>query len=272
MAPESTRPDEPTRMIGLIRVSTGKQAESGLGLEAQQTAIEKYRNQHDGILIRTYKEVESGGHDKIENRPQLLAAVGHAKRAGATLVIAKQDRLLRSVSMLAYIKNSNVKFVSCDNPYANELTVDLLCVVASNERRMIKERTKTALSAYKSGKHISKRIRTLYPEGVPAAIVKATAGKLGGSLAQCRNLTDEARVKGLVRSAKVRKDKATEFYAGLVEPIKDMWSKDRLTLKEIAAKLNEDKETTRNRKPWNPVQVKRVLNRAGVDTSRRSRS
>src|SRR4051812_11827819 len=110
----STEQPPVPKFIGLIRVSTGKQGESGLGLEAQESAIEHYRKLHAGLLIRTYKEIESGKHDSVEDRPTLKAAVGHAKRSGATLIIAKLDRLLRSVPMLAYIKQSGVEFVACD--------------------------------------------------------------------------------------------------------------------------------------------------------------
>ena len=131
-----------TKLIGLIRVSTGKQGESGLGLEAQEAAIEEHRRICDGILIRTYREIESGTHDSIEDRPQLRAAVAHARRSGATLVIAKIDRLVRSTVIGAYLKTSGVKFVACDNPYANELTIDILVAVAADEARRISTRTR----------------------------------------------------------------------------------------------------------------------------------
>src|SRR4051812_49917714 len=89
------------KLIGLVRVSTGKQGESGLGLEAQESAIEAYRRQVGGAVIKTYREVESGTHDSIEDRPQLRAAAAHARRSGATLVIAKIDRLVRSTVIAA---------------------------------------------------------------------------------------------------------------------------------------------------------------------------
>jgi DNA invertase Pin-like site-specific DNA recombinase len=250
----------PTKLIGLIRVSTGKQGESGLGLEAQQSAIEAYRKQLDGVLIKTYKEVESGTHNSIEDRPQLRAAVAHARRSGATLVIAKIDRLVRSTVIGAYLKTSGVKFVACDNPYANELTIDILVAVAADEARRISTRTKEALAAYKVNRRVSKRIKLMYPDKVPAAIVRATAGKLGASLPQCRNLTPEGRVKGLERSAKVRKARAIDAYSDLAEYMQELRAQG-LTLLAVANKLDEQGHTTRLGKPWNPVQVKRVLDR-----------
>ncbi len=83
------------KLIGLVRVSTDKQGESGLGLEAQHAAIEAYRSMVGGEIIRTYIEVESGMHDDVNGRPQLRAAAGHAAFARARLVIAKIDRLVR---------------------------------------------------------------------------------------------------------------------------------------------------------------------------------
>lgn len=251
----------PTKMIGLIRVSTGKQGESGLGLEAQEAAIEEHRRRNDAILIRTYKEIESGTHDSIEDRPQLRAAVAHARRSGATLVIAKIDRLVRSTVIGAYLKQSGVKFVACDNPYANELTIDILVAVAADEARRISTRTREALAAYKTHGRVSKRIKLMYPDGVPAAVVEATAGKLGASLPQCyNNLTPEGRAKGLNRSAKVRKAKAVEAYADIAQWMHELRDEGS-TLLEIASQLNEDGHTTRRGMPWTPTQVWRVLNR-----------
>jgi DNA invertase Pin-like site-specific DNA recombinase len=250
----------PIKMIGLIRVSTGKQGESGLGLEAQLSAIEEYRKRCDGILLRTYKEIESGKHDSAEDRPTLQAAVGHARRSKATLVIAKVDRLLRSIPMLAYIKKSGVEFVACDNPRANELTIDLLAVVAANERRAISTRTKEALAQYKQQGRLSKRVLALYPNGVPKAVARATAGRLGASLSQCRNLTPAGRVKGLARSAKVRQANAVEAYVDIAEYMHELRN-DGHTLQEIATQLNSDGHTCRRGGEWSPTQVWRILKR-----------
>lgn len=249
------------KLVGLVRVSTGKQGESGLGLEAQQATIEAYRHQHNGILIKSYVEIESGTHDAIEDRPQLRAAVAHARRSGARLVIAKIDRLVRSTVIAAYLKTSGVQFIACDNPYANELTIDILVAVAADEARRISTRTKEALKAYRASGRISKRIRLLYPDGVPPEVVEATAGKLGASLPQCRSLTPDGRARGQVRSAKVRAAAAAEAYADLAEYMQELRSGGG-SLRAIADRLNADGHTTRRGRPWNPTQVKRVLDRA----------
>jgi DNA invertase Pin-like site-specific DNA recombinase len=247
--------------VELIRVSTDKQEESGLGLKAQQAAIETHRNAVDGTLVKTYVEVESGKHDDIDNRPKLQAAVAHALRSNATLGIAKIDRLVRSTVVMSYLKQKKVRFVACDNPYANELLIDILVAVAANEARMISQRTKEALKAYRTDRRVSKRIRQMYPDGVPAEIIEATAGKLGAELPQCRNLTPEGRQRGVARSRMIRHTMAVESYADLV-PVMTELRDNGSTLQGIADQLNADGHETRHKKPWNPTQVMRVLNRA----------
>jgi DNA invertase Pin-like site-specific DNA recombinase len=167
---------------------------------------------------------------------------------------------VRSTVIGAYLKTSGVRFVACDNPYANELTIDILVAVAADEARRISTRTKEALAAYKIHGRVSKRIKLMYPHGVPVAIAEATAGKLGASLPQCRNLTPEGRNKGLARSANIRRAKAVEAYADLAEYMQELRS-EGLTHLAIAEKLNEDGHTTRRGRPWNPTQVMRVLGR-----------
>jgi DNA invertase Pin-like site-specific DNA recombinase len=86
------------KLVALYRVSTDRQGESGLGLDAQGVAVERYRAETRCEVIATYTEVESGTHDDVADRPELMRAIAHAKRSKATLVIAKLDRLVRSTS------------------------------------------------------------------------------------------------------------------------------------------------------------------------------
>ena len=130
--------------ITYLRVSTKKQGNSGLGLEAQQTVVQNFTK--DGTVIAEYVEVESG---KKADRPQLLAAIEHCKRTGATLVVAKLDRLARNVEFTASLMRSGVQFVACDCPTANNLTIHILAAVAEEEARAISERTKRALAEAK---------------------------------------------------------------------------------------------------------------------------
>lgn len=248
------------KLIGLVRVSTDKQGESGLGLDAQHAAIEAYRAMVGGEMVRTYVEIESGMHDDIDGRPQLQAAAGHASYAKARLVIAKIDRLVRSIPVMAYIKKTGVQFVACDNPHANELTIDILVAVAADEGRRISLRTRDALRAYRDGKRVSKRIRALHPEGVPADVAEATGGKLGASLPQCRNLTQAAREKGAMAAGVAHRRKASEAYGHLLPRMRELLDAGR-SLAGIAADLNAEGHATRRGRPWSKTQVKRVLDR-----------
>jgi DNA invertase Pin-like site-specific DNA recombinase len=264
MAKKPPKPadDGRPRLIGLVRVSTGKQEESGLGLEAQRAAIDAYRAMVGGTILRTYTEVESGMHDDVEGRPQLRAAVDDALLARARLVIAKIDRMVRSIPVMGYLKKSGVQFIACDNPHANELTIDILVAVAADEGRRISQRTKDALRAYREGRRVSKRVRALYPDGVPADIVEATAGKLGGSLPQCRNLKGDAQARGTVAAAGLRTRRAGDAYRHLVPTMRAMRAAGA-TYQAIADHLTAEGHETRQGCAWSKGQVKRVLDRAG---------
>jgi DNA invertase Pin-like site-specific DNA recombinase len=255
---------EKPKLVGLVRVSTGQQAESGLGLDAQRAAIEGYRSMVGGVLVRAYTEVESGMHDDIGGRPQLRAAVADAKRTRARLVIAKLDRLVRSTSVMAYLKRSGVQFVACDNPHANELTIDILVAVAADEGRRISQRTRDALQAYRDGQRVSRRVRAMYPDGVPADVAEATAGKLGAELPQCRNLKGDAQRLGTVAAAEARRRRAAEAYDDLVPTMLQL-RQDGLSLQAIADRLEELGHRTRGDRPWYRGQVKRLLDRAAAD-------
>jgi DNA invertase Pin-like site-specific DNA recombinase len=108
------------KIIAYRRVSTPKQGKSGLGLEAQEAAIRAFAKQRSAKIISQYTEVESG---KTNERPQLAAPLHHAKVTGAVLVIAKLDRLSRSASFTLALRDSGAKFVCCDMPEANDLTI-----------------------------------------------------------------------------------------------------------------------------------------------------
>ncbi len=248
------------KLIGLVRVSTDKQGDSGLGLDAQEAAIDAYRRMVGGELIKTYVEVESGMHDDVDGRPQLRAAAAHAYYARDRLVIAKIDRLVRSIPVMAYLKQNRVQFVACDNPHANELTIDILVAVAADEGRRISQRTRDALAAYKAGKRVSKRVRALHPDGVPPEVVDATAGKLGASLPQCRNLDDEARKKGAQAAATARRRQARDAYAHLIPTMLELQAAGR-SLAQIAEDLNDQGHKTRRDRRWSKTQVRRVLDR-----------
>lgn len=112
------------KFIAYYRVSTQKQGASGLGLDAQREAVSRFLNGGDWELVAEFQEVETGkGADALDKRPQLKAALAACRKEGATLIIAKLDRLARNVHFVSGLMESKVKFVACDMPEANELTI-----------------------------------------------------------------------------------------------------------------------------------------------------
>lgn len=130
-----------TTYVSYLRVSTKRQ---NLGIDAQRTMISNYISASGGEVISEFQEKESGKND---NRPQLAAALDECKRTGATLLIAKLDRLSRKVSFVFALRDAGVKFVACDIPEFNSLSLAIFCGLAQRERELISERTKAALAS-----------------------------------------------------------------------------------------------------------------------------
>jgi DNA invertase Pin-like site-specific DNA recombinase len=135
------------RFVSYLRVSTDKQGRSGLGMEAQRKMVADYLNGGDWKLVGEYVETESG---KVNGRVELERAMAHAKRVGATLLIAKLDRLSRNVAFIANLMESGVAFVACDMPHAKPFELHIRASLAEEEARLISERTKAALAAAKA--------------------------------------------------------------------------------------------------------------------------
>ena len=222
------------KMVGYLRVSTAKQGIDGLGMAAQEKAILDHVAATGGTLLAMFSECETGKKANLENRPELRRAIAHAKRAKAVLVVAKLDRLTRSVAVTSALHESGLDFVACDNPTANRLTIQILAAVAEQEVRAISIRTKEALAAAKA------------------------AGKLlGASRPECRNLTPEAGLRGAARSATVRRERAIEMYADLLPEVRAMRAAGQ-TLRAIAATLNAQGYATARGSAWNATQVLRI--------------
>jgi len=220
------------RFISYLRVSTTKQGQSGLGLEAQRAAIDNYLNGGQWVLLEEFIEIESG---KNNDRSQLKAALEACRLKGATLIIAKLDRLSRSVSFISTLMDTDVEFICCDFPQANRLTIHLLAAVAEHEREMISKRTKEALQAAKAR---------------------------GVSLGSPQNLTTSHAAKGrqLGRESMKRK---SESFAQSVCPMIHEYQQQGLTLRSIAKKLNDTGVLSARGKTgsWTPSAVKRIVDR-----------
>ena len=224
-----------TNYIAYTRVSTKKQGNSGLGLEAQTTSVINFVNGH-GKLLATYTEVESG---KKSDRPELAKALSHARRSKAVLIVAKMDRLSRNVAFLSALMESTVEFQAVDNPHANRLTIHILAAIAEHEAKATSTRTKEALQA-----------------------AKARGTKLGsnraGHWAGREHLRQAGQRNATKAAALANRENRIGIYSDLVPLIKDLRSQG-ITLKAIAAKLTELGHETRRGKPWNHVQVLRLL-------------
>lgn len=156
------------KYIAYYRVSRKIQFESGLGLSAQKSSVEKYVSAQDGIILNEYTETETGTNKR--DRIEIHKAIQQAKNEGAVLVIAKLDRLARNVSFVSSLMDAGIEFLAVDMPSANNFTIHIFSALAEQEAKLISSRTKLALAELKK-KNI----------------------KLGNP----KNLTNEARAKGL---------------------------------------------------------------------------
>lgn len=213
----------PTRYVAYFRVSTKKQGSDGLGIAAQKALVARFVEQSGGEVINAYTEVESGGKN---DRPQLAAARKEAKKAGATLIIAKLDRLSRSVSFLSALMESDTPFVACDFPQADRLMLHMLAAFAEHERRVIGQRVKAAL-----------------------AQAKLRGVKLGTSI-------NSINGKGRVAQATAAQERAEQL-GGIITPMRESGK----TLRQIAATLTAQGIKTTRGGTWSAATVRASLAR-----------
>ena len=210
-----------------LRVSTNKQGEFGLGIEAQREAVRRYVAQVGGVILDEQVEVESGS---VSDRPVLLRTISECRRRKATLVVARLDRLSRSVAFLSSLMETRVDFVAVDAPFANPLILHILSAVAEHERKMIAERTRAAMQAAKA-------------RGV---IFGANGRKLAdGHLAGAKAFAEGMRLPVVT---------ALEHGAG--------------TLQDVADGLNRIGLCSRGGTAWSPGTVSRILRRLDLRVNR----
>jgi DNA invertase Pin-like site-specific DNA recombinase len=202
---------------------------SGLGLVAQRDAVIHFLSSAGGKLVSEYVEIESG---RRSDRPKLAEALVTCRLHGATLVVAKLDRLARNAHFLLGLKEAGVEFVCVDMPSANRLTVGIMAMVAEEEARMISARTKTALAAAK---------------------------RRGTKLGKPENLTDAARRKGAVASARRRSVDAKRWRADVAPSVQALVQKEERSLRDAARELNARALPARRGGAWTAAQVWRVL-------------
>jgi len=216
------------RFVAYYRVSTAKQGQSGLGLEAQRQAV--MQSVGDGELLEEFTEVESGNQN---SRPQLQAALKHARLTNSTLIVAKLDRLSRNAAFLNDLFDADVPIRCADMPFADRFTVGILAQVAQWERERISDRTKAAL-----------------------VVAKARGRTLGGKRPNQRHLSAAERHKAL----EVRRAASQERKLDIMPYVDAARAAGHASLRGIAAYLNGRRIAAPRGGDWQAAQVARLLN------------
>lgn len=223
------KPDRP--LVTYIRVSTSQQGRSGLGIEAQRTALRQFANAEGYEVAREFVEVESGkGHDALERRPQLKAALAAARKLKCHVVVAKLDRLSRDVHFISGLMSHRVPFMVAElGADVDPFVLHLFAALAEKERALIKTRTRAALAA-----------------------AKARGVTLGNPRLH------EARERALAQICG-----AADAHAAKVIPvIREVQKAGARTLRDIAAALNARGIVTARGATWHATTVKNTLARS----------
>jgi len=186
--------------VSYFRVSTQRQGQSGLGLEAQKQAVELFLAGRDGETLAEFTEVESG---RKSARPKLQEALAICRKLKATLVIAKLDRLARNVHFISGLMESGVDFLAVDQPTKDRFMLHIQAAFAEEEARRISQRTKAALLAAKArgvvigatGRELARRHQEKAKEKAEA-YRPAVESLLRQGAATVRQLRDELNSSG----------------------------------------------------------------------------
>ena len=210
-------------VVAYVRVSTGAQGRSGLGLEAQRELIARFAQANGFTVVAEHQEVETGqGSDALDRRPMLRKALAQAKKLICSIVVAKLDRLSRDVHFISGLMTQRVPFLVAElGPRVPSFMLHIYAAFAEEERRMISERTKAALQA-----------------------AKARGVKLGNPRLEVAHAQNRA---------------VADAFAAKVKPVIAALRAEGLTLRAIAARLTElGVETARGGK-WEATQVRAAL-------------
>ena len=221
--------------VPYLRVSTDKQGRSGLGLEAQQAAINAFIQPGEMLIEPPFIEIESG---RNAERPKLREALARCRKTGSTLLIAKLDRLARSVRFISTLMEEGVPFVACDMPTATPFMLHIYAAVGEEEARAISRRTKAALQA-----------------------AKARGVKLGGDRGYRPETPPDWR-KGVPAASEARTRKANHAAHGVLPAIEEARRKGAVSLRQVAEALNAEGVKTATGAAWTATGVRRVLLRA----------
>src|SRR6185503_4363922 len=218
--------------IAYYRVSTQRQGRSGLGLDAQRTAVARFAETEGITIAGKFTEVETGkGADALDRRPQLAAALATARQAKCPVLVAKLDRLSRDVAFIAGLMAQRVPFIVAElGADADPFMLHLYAALAEKERRLIGERTQSALAAR-----------------------KAQGAKLGNP----RNAATAAAAGRAVQVAE-----ADQFAANVLPIVNSVRASGVNDLRGIAQALNDRGVRTARGGRWHVSNVKNVIDRA----------
>src|SRR4051812_23955923 len=216
-----------------VRVSSEQQGKSGLGIEAQRRAVERFVAEHGFTVVAEHVEVETRkGSDALERRPQLAAALKRAKGEKCPVIVAKLDRLSRDVAFVADLMTQRVPFIVSElGPDVDPFMLHIYAALAEKERALISARTKDALAA-----------------------AKARGARLGNR----KNLDEAQRL-----SVEARKAKADRTAANVLPLIEEGRRGGGGPPGEIAAALTGGGVRPRGGGAGPAVGVRRVLDRKG---------
>ena len=227
------------------RVSTRKQGASGLGLEAQQAACEAHVRSAAGVIVGIYIEQESGA---VNERPQLMLALAHARRTRGVLLVSKLDRLSRDAEFLHKLHKQHqrgaIRIEVVGIPEFNTMTVGMLATFAQYEREQAKARTQAAAAACRA------RGR---PMGNPQRL-EAMGGRRDPS-------------KGARATNSAAAERAQEWAEDHRPVVFGLLANGHQTLRQLAAGLErENCKMPRGGSQWSAAAVSRLLLRLGVET------
>lgn len=223
------------KFVAYYRVSTDRQGRSGLGLEAQRAVVMDYAGQRAAEVVAEFTDVQSG---RSNARPELANALAAARKIGATLVVAKLDRLARNARFLAELVDGDVDVVFCNLPdlppgSIGRFMVQIMASIAELESGMISDRTSAALQQ-----------------------AKARGVKLGGY--RGGSFSPEVIEMGW----KTRAAQADVFAQEVVEQLQRYMAEGVSSRTEMARRLNQDGyRTPSGRGAWCTTSVSRILNR-----------
>jgi DNA invertase Pin-like site-specific DNA recombinase len=214
-------------IVSYIRVSTGKQAKSGLGIEAQREAIARFAATEGREVLDEFVEQETGkGSDALDRRPKLAEALAKARKAKAPIVVAKLCRLSRDVAFISGLMDKRVPFVVTElGADADPFMLHLYAALAQKERALIAERTKAALAQKKAQ---------------------------GAVLGNRTNLSD---------ALAANREAADAFAANVLPIVRQIQAAGVTTFRAIAATLNDRGVGTARGGAWHDSTVRNLLAR-----------